>query len=233
MAYRSFFNNAIRFELIGAATVFNWCWTPPANFLIPPSRRIIPKAASGGIWKRARRRWWFRLPLKLKIKACPCLKMSVTTVMGINGNDFDPRRHRIVSNASCTTNCLAHMIKPLLNVFGAKRVLSASMATIHAATGSQQVLDRLPGDGKIFPMKYFFTTGFSMGTGTANDISSLTVKDAIQKMIKEENPATPLKDQQIVDLLKERGIDIARRTVAKYREELRIPPTSVRKRTGN
>ena len=83
----------------------------------------------------------------------------------------------------------------------------------------------------IFPMKYFFTTGFSDGTGT--DISSLTVKDTIQKMIKEEDLATPLKDQQIVDLLKERGIDIARRTVAKYREELRIPPTSVRKRTGN
>jgi RNA polymerase sigma-54 factor len=82
----------------------------------------------------------------------------------------------------------------------------------------------------IFPMKYFFSTGFSAGTGT--EISSLTVKDIIQKMIKEENLSAPLKDQQIVDALKSRGIDIARRTVAKYREELRIPPTSVRKRTG-
>jgi RNA polymerase sigma-54 factor len=82
----------------------------------------------------------------------------------------------------------------------------------------------------LFPMKYFFTTGFSAGTGP--EISSLTVKDAIQKMIREEDPATPLKDQQIVDALKSRGIDIARRTVAKYREELRIPPTSVRKRSG-
>jgi RNA polymerase sigma-54 factor len=83
----------------------------------------------------------------------------------------------------------------------------------------------------IFPMKYFFTTGFSDGTGA--DVSSLTVKDTIQKLIKEEDLSAPLKDQQIVDLLKERGIDIARRTVAKYREELRIPPTSVRKRAGN
>jgi RNA polymerase sigma-54 factor len=82
----------------------------------------------------------------------------------------------------------------------------------------------------IFPMKYFFTTGFSVGMGA--EISSLTVKDSIQKMIKEEDPSAPLKDQQIVDTLKSRGIDIARRTVAKYREELRIPPTSVRKRTG-
>jgi RNA polymerase sigma-54 factor len=82
----------------------------------------------------------------------------------------------------------------------------------------------------IFPMKYFFTTGFSAGTGA--EISSLTVKDTIQRMIKEEDPATPLKDQQIVNALKAQGIDIARRTVAKYREELRIPPTSVRKRMG-
>ncbi|HEX9020988.1 MAG TPA: RNA polymerase factor sigma-54 [Nitrospirota bacterium] len=80
----------------------------------------------------------------------------------------------------------------------------------------------------IFSMKYFFTTGFSAGAGA--EVSSLTVKDTIQKMIREEDPATPLKDQQIVDALKVRGVDIARRTVAKYREELRIPPTSVRKR---
>jgi RNA polymerase sigma-54 factor len=84
----------------------------------------------------------------------------------------------------------------------------------------------------IFPMKYFFTTGFSSSAGTGADISSLTVKDAIMKMIKEEDLSMPLKDQQLVDALKARGIDIARRTVAKYREELRIPPTSVRKRSG-
>jgi RNA polymerase sigma-54 factor len=82
----------------------------------------------------------------------------------------------------------------------------------------------------LFQMKYFFTTGFSDGTGT--DISSLTVKDTIQKLIKEEDLGSPLKDQQIVELLKARGVEIARRTVAKYREELRIPPTSVRKRSG-
>jgi RNA polymerase sigma-54 factor len=79
-------------------------------------------------------------------------------------------------------------------------------------------------------MKYFFTTGFPVGTGA--EISALTVKDVIQRMIKEEDVTSPLKDQQIVDTLKSQGIDIARRTVAKYREELRIPPTSVRKRIG-
>ncbi len=83
----------------------------------------------------------------------------------------------------------------------------------------------------IFPLKYFFTTGFT-AAGTGAEISSLTIKDTIQKLIREEDTVRPLKDQQIVDTLKARGIDIARRTVAKYREELRIPPTSVRKRMG-
>ena len=85
-------------------------------------------------------------PFKLK----PGVQMpedAVTTVMGINDGDYDPVRHSIISNASCTTTCLSHMIKPLIDYFGVDRILSASMATIHAATGSQQVLDRLPKAG--------------------------------------------------------------------------------------
>ncbi len=87
-------------------------------------------------------------PFKIKSKATPMPADAVTTVMGINENHYDPRRHKLISNASCTTTCLAHMIKPLLDAFGAQRILSASMATVHAATGSQQVLDRLPSAGK-------------------------------------------------------------------------------------
>jgi len=88
------------------------------------------------------------LPFKIKDKGKPMPDDAVTTVMGINGNDYDPRKHKIISNASCSTTCLAHMIKPILNYFGPKKILSASMATVHAATGSQQVLDRLPKEGK-------------------------------------------------------------------------------------
>ena len=81
-------------------------------------------------------------PFKIKDKSLPMPEDAVTTVMGINGNDYDPRHHNIISNASCTTTCLAHMIKPLIENYGPKRILSASMATIHAMTGSQQVLDK-------------------------------------------------------------------------------------------
>ena len=87
-------------------------------------------------------------PFKIKDKGTPMPDDAVTTVMGINQNDFDPRRHTLISNASCTTTCLAHMMKPLINAYGPQRILSASMATIHAATGSQEVLDRLPKTGK-------------------------------------------------------------------------------------
>jgi glyceraldehyde 3-phosphate dehydrogenase len=86
-------------------------------------------------------------PFKIKDKRRSMPEAAVTTVMGINQTDYDPRKHDLVSQASCTTSCLAHMIKPLLDFFGPKRFLSASMATVHAATGSQAVLDRVPKAG--------------------------------------------------------------------------------------
>jgi len=86
-------------------------------------------------------------PFKIKDQGQEMPADAVTTVMGINDHDYDPRHHKIISNASCTTTCLAHMMKPLIDMFGPRKILSASMATIHAATGSQQVLDRLPKTG--------------------------------------------------------------------------------------
>ena len=86
-------------------------------------------------------------PFKIKAKGLDMPDDAVTAVMGINDDDYDPSRHSIISAASCTTTCLSYMIKPLLDHFGADRMLSASMVTVHAATGSQEVLDRLPGTG--------------------------------------------------------------------------------------
>ncbi len=86
-------------------------------------------------------------PYKIKAKGIDMPVDAVTTVMGINDDIYNPAQHSMISAASCTTTCLSYMIKPLIDHFGADRLLSASMVTIHAATGSQQVLDRLPGAG--------------------------------------------------------------------------------------
>lgn len=83
-------------------------------------------------------------PFKIKDKTKEMPEDSITTIMGINDDDFDPKRHVLISNASCTTTCLAYMVKPLMDYFGPRRILSASMTTVHAATSSQQVLDRAP-----------------------------------------------------------------------------------------
>lgn len=86
-------------------------------------------------------------PFKIKSKGMDMPSDAVTMVMGINDDDYDPGRHNLISAASCTTTCLSYMIKPLMDRFGAENFLSASMVTVHAATGSQQVLDRLPKSG--------------------------------------------------------------------------------------
>lgn len=86
-------------------------------------------------------------PFKIKSKGLDMPVDAITTVMGINEEVYDAGRHSVVSAASCTTTCLSYMIKPLLEKVGADKILSASMVTVHAATGSQQVLDRLPKTG--------------------------------------------------------------------------------------
>lgn len=118
------------------------------KFLDPTLPSDHPKGALRGHLTAGAEKIIASAPFKIKTKTSPMPDDAVTTVMGINENEYDPRRHALISNASCTTTCLAHMIKPLLAIYGAQRVLSASMATVHAATGSQQVLDRLPDAGK-------------------------------------------------------------------------------------
>lgn len=86
-------------------------------------------------------------PFKLGDKAADMPEDSVTTVMGINADDYIAEKHNVISAASCSTTCLAFMVKPILDYFGADRLLTASMVTVHAATGSQVVLDRLPKAG--------------------------------------------------------------------------------------
>ncbi len=72
------------------------------------------------------------------IISAPASDPDITLVMGVNSNQYDPRRHHIISNASCTTNCLAPVAKVILENFGLK---SGLMTTIHAYTGDQRLLD--------------------------------------------------------------------------------------------
>jgi RNA polymerase sigma-54 factor len=79
----------------------------------------------------------------------------------------------------------------------------------------------------LFEMKYFFTPGIKTSDGS--QVSNMTVKDMISTMVASEDSSKPLSDQEIVQALTEKGIKIARRTVAKYRLVLRIPPSHMRK----
>ena len=72
------------------------------------------------------------------IISAPAKNPDITLVLGVNEGKYDPSRHQIISNASCTTNCLAPVAKVLLNQFGIKRGL---MTTVHSYTNDQQLLD--------------------------------------------------------------------------------------------
>ena len=80
----------------------------------------------------------------------------------------------------------------------------------------------------IFELKYFFSS--HVNTDSGGECSSTAIRALIKKLVAAENPAKPLSDSKIVDLLTEQGIMVARRTIAKYRESLSIPPSSQRKR---
>jgi RNA polymerase sigma-54 factor len=79
----------------------------------------------------------------------------------------------------------------------------------------------------LFPMKFFFHSGIDREYG--DNISSLTVKRKIEQMIQSEDPKRPLSDSELMRILNREGIQIARRTVAKYRDELSIPSSTDRK----
>ena len=79
----------------------------------------------------------------------------------------------------------------------------------------------------VFEMKYFFTPGYQTSDGAS--LSNTSVKEAIGDLVRGEDSRNPLSDKEIVEILSDRGIPIARRTVAKYRAELNILPSNLRK----
>ena len=82
----------------------------------------------------------------------------------------------------------------------------------------------------IFELKYFFNSSIRRVDG--DEIASESVKEKISRIIADEDPRRPLSDQNIVEMLREANIDIARRTVAKYREPMGILSSTKRRRVG-
>ena len=80
----------------------------------------------------------------------------------------------------------------------------------------------------VLPLKYFFSSGLSTTGG--EDVSARGIKDQIEKLVSNEDPKDPLTDQAIVNILREQGVNIARRTVAKYRDQLGVLSARMRKR---
>ncbi|MCX8089487.1 MAG: RNA polymerase factor sigma-54 [Verrucomicrobiae bacterium] len=104
----------------------------------------------------------------------------------------------------------------------------AEVVGVHETTVSRAVSGKYMATPQgIFEMKYFFTAGLQTETG--DQISNTSVKDMIADIFKSEDPAHPLSDDQVAKMLQQKGIHIARRTIAKYRAELGILPSNMRK----
>jgi RNA polymerase sigma-54 factor len=104
----------------------------------------------------------------------------------------------------------------------------AEVVGVHETTVSRAVSGKyMQTPQGVFEMKYFFTAGIQTANG--DGMSNTSVKDMIEEIFKNENTAKPLSDQEVVRMLQSKGIVIARRTVAKYRTELNILPSNLRK----
>mgnify|MGYP002001294666 CR=1 FL=1 len=105
----------------------------------------------------------------------------------------------------------------------------AEAVGVHETTVSRAVSGKyIETPHGVLEMKYFFTAGLASKDGSS--LANTSVKEIIGAIIEGEDPQKPLSDRKIVDLLAEKEISLARRTVAKYREELGIPATNLRRR---
>lgn len=105
----------------------------------------------------------------------------------------------------------------------------AEVINMHESTVSRVTNEKFVQTPRgVLPLKFFFSSALSTASG--EDTSARSIRAKLQKMVAEEDTGKPLTDQQIVHLFQEQGIKIARRTVAKYRDQLSILPARMRKR---
>ncbi len=103
------------------------------------------------------------------------------------------------------------------------QIISMDISTVSRVASSKTIQT----DFGVFPLKYFFSEGIATDSG--EEVSSREVKQIIRDLIQSEDKKKPLSDDKLEDLLNEKGYNIARRTVAKYREQLNIPVARLRK----
>jgi RNA polymerase sigma-54 factor len=122
---------------------------------------------------------------------------------------------------------LVHGVRHLrpLNMKGIAEAIGMHESTVSRVAANKYMLT----PRGVFELRYFFTPAIA-GAGAADAHSSEAVRDRIRQLIEQEEPADVLSDDSIVDKLRESGVDIARRTVAKYREGMNIPSSVERRR---
>jgi RNA polymerase sigma-54 factor len=103
------------------------------------------------------------------------------------------------------------------------QMINMDISTVSRVASSKSIQT----DFGIFPLKYFFSEGIATDSG--EEVSSREVKQIIRDLIESEDKSKPYSDDKLEDLLNEKGYNIARRTVAKYREQLNIPVARLRK----
>ena len=136
------------------------------------------------------------------------------TILNI-ANEIVKRQHEFLENGSA-------FLKPMTMVQIAEAV------GVHETTVSRAISGKYMATPQgVFDLKYFFTPGYQTTAGAA--LSNTSVKESISDLVRNEDARNPLSDKEIVEILSDRGIPIARRTVAKYRAELNILPSNLRK----
>ena len=103
-------------------------------------------------------------------------------------------------------------------------VVGVDISTISRVVNSKYVQTEFG----VCPLRFFFTSGLESDNG--EDVSNQAVKQRVKEIIGSENPQDPMNDDKIADILKQEGIRIARRTVAKYREQLGLPIARMRRK---
>ena len=157
---------------------------------------------------------WIREKIRAGNFLIKSLHQRQQTILNI-GREIVKRQHDFMDKG------VAHL-KPLT------MVQVAEVVGVHETTVSRAVSGKyMETPQGIFEMKYFFTSGLQSANG--ENISNTSVKDMISEIFKNEDLSSPLSDQDVVKMVAAKGVVIARRTVAKYRTELNILPSNLRK----